>query len=884
MARKLLTALIAAAAILSGVFFWSPLSRSTNISAWCNDRGTIEDSPNYAEISTSLQSINQSSNIQLSVFSQRGELSHPGVLVSSKLNGSANGFEIVVRDDHSVFVLVPNRSTGTPITFEVGKFPTDSLNQELEFRIKNGTILQSLINGRTETSINYSPLNPYIDIGHISGSRLIIPKAEVKVCISTESRTHAGTMFDLASRVLLATALFLLFVSFSLKLVGTTSTAVQFGTRIRFLIKSLDAISFPKLLLLTALSLPLLVLPNVSRLTQTQNLNISLPIVDKSDNPFSQSTPSAQIVQFKNRTMLHVLAELSSLRDLNRSTDVIVWGSSSRDQHQIAKFSFALEGQQKNEMILTVELASNLPAFKYSGATFRSKVPKGVSTVLLEVSENRHVTASQGGKQFFSYSFGKSVFQTEDARYISVVNNPRGSVTTRLYGLTGNGARDFLLGLKTLLSICLLLACLFVFSKRLRHRILIQEPAPTTTLFASAAILGSSALTFVTFIFWKFFSTERTFYSGNGLQLSAFAQFSDFYELSRISQVEFPYSLLHSNYPPFAIWVFRLGISVFSDNALWLGLAIAFVPGVLVSLLVFPTRPKLAVSSLLALTVFCYPVLFALDRGNPDLIMPTLIMAFLIFLIAERPKTAALFLGIAIAFKIYPIVFFLLLIRRNKSVLSIFISASTALFSSLIASVFLGEKGLSEIPKYIMELRSQNNLMNVQPFLSGFNSSMTAWWHSVEYFLGGDIGFSTQVNNLAGLVVPIISAGLLLSLTFWTVMKKRPISLVYMITLQAILLIIDLSADYRLGLFVPAILLLVLDVENSSISRRTFRCEIFVVFFFLSSHPLMFLSNTPLSIGHLFNAPVLLGSTILVLTMHHVDSKLDAQPHPSEVP
>ena len=884
MAHKLLVSLIATAAVLSGVFFFSPPSTSTHISAWCNDRGAIEDSPNYSEISTALLSINQASNIQFSIFSKQGELSRPGVLVSSRLNGLIDVFKIVVRENHSIFVDVSTRTKGAPITFEVGKFPTDSLNQELNLRIKNGAILQSLINGRIATSINYSPLNPYIDLGHISGSRLIVTSAEIKFCISTESRTHAGTVFDFASRILLAMALFLLLVLLSLKLVGTTSTAVQFGRRVKVVIKSLDAISSPKLLVLTTLSLFLLVLPNVSRMTQTQDLNISLPIVDKADDPFSQSTPNAQISQFKNRTRLQVVAELGSLRDLNRSTDIIVVGSSSRDQHQIARFSFTLEGQQRNEMILTVELDSDLPAFKYGGATFRSKVPREWSSVLLEISENQHVTASQGGTQFFSYSFGKSVFHIEDARYISVVNNPRGSVNARLHGLAPSGMKDLLLSLKILISILLLLISLVTFSRRLHIRIFSQNITPITTSSASAAIVGSSVLTFITFILSKFFSSGRTFYSENGVQLTAFAQFSDFYELSRISQVELPYSLLHSNYPPFAIGVFRLGIAVFSTNALWLGFALALVPGVLVSLLIFSSRSKMAILSLFALTVFCYPVLFALDRGNPDLVMPMLILAFLISLILERPKLAACFLGIAIAFKIYPIVFLLLFLRRKKSFSSISICGLTVLFTTLMASVFLKEPGLSEIPKYLVELRSQNGLMNVQPFLSGFNSSLTAWWHSVEYFLRGDIGFSTRTDHLAGLIVLIISAALLLSITFWTITKKQPISLVYMIALQVILLIIDLSADYRLGLFVPAILLLVLDVEHSSISRRTFRCEIFVVFFFLSSHPLTFLSNTPLSIGHLFNAPVLLGSTILVLTMHQFDLKLDAQPHPSEVP
>ena len=881
MTRKLLFPLILLTMVLSGILFWCPPSSSRHIAAWCSDQGILEESPNYSDISKALQTIDRFSSVQFSISSNRGELSRPGVLVSSRLSGSGNVFDIVVRKNRSVFIDVSSRTPGVPILFEVGTFPTDSINQKLDFGIKNGTVLHSLMNGQSETSIDFSPLNPFIDLGHISGSRLIISNNEVKICISAESRTFAATLIDLVSRALFATTLFLIIVLFSLKLQGLKPFSSHLQVWFKSLAKFFDTISSLRILLLTALSLLILVLPNFSRLTPTQDLNISIPTVN---NPSSHSPPYIQTDRFKNRTKLQVRAELSSLRDLEKSTEIIVLGYSSGTQRKIAKFSFNLEGVRRNELILTIELASDLPAFNYSGATFRSKVPNERGLVLLEVSENRRVTASQGDRQFFSYSFGRSVFNTEDASHISVINNQNGSVNARLHGLATNGMKDFLLILKTWISVLLFLICLGVFSQRLRNQIFRQGLTPITTSSASAAILGSSIVTIFTFILSKLFSSGRTFYSENGLQLSAFAQFSDFHELSRISQVELPYSLLHSNYPPFAIAIFRLGVTVFSTNALWLGLAVALVPGVLVSLTLFSSRPRIAIASVLALTVFCYPVLFALDRGNPDLIMPLLILAFLISLILERPKLAAGLLGIAIAFKIYPIVFLLLFLRRKNSFSNISICGLSVLIATLLASVFLREPGLSEIPKYLVELRSQNELMNVQPFLSGFNSSMTAWWHSLEYFLKGDIGFAMRFNDLARTVTLIVSACLFLSIGFWSVAKKRPISLVYLIALQTILLVIDLSADYRLGLFIPAILLLVVDFENRLISQRTSLCCLMVVFFFLSSHPVFFLLNTPLSVGHLFNAPVLLVATLLIPSMHYFDSKLDGRPHPLGIP
>jgi hypothetical protein len=67
------------------------------------------------------------------------------------------------------------------------------------------------------------------------------------------------------------------------------------------------------------------------------------------------------------------------------------------------------------------------------------------------------------------------------------------------------------------------------------------------------------------------------------------------------------------------------------------------------------------------LTALSYPVLFAIDRGNLEMLVFVFIALFFYFLYARRsPWLAALFLGAAIAFKLYPATLLLLLLAERR--------------------------------------------------------------------------------------------------------------------------------------------------------------------------------------------------------------------------
>jgi hypothetical protein len=100
------------------------------------------------------------------------------------------------------------------------------------------------------------------------------------------------------------------------------------------------------------------------------------------------------------------------------------------------------------------------------------------------------------------------------------------------------------------------------------------------------------------------------------------------------------------------------------------------------------------------LSVLSYPVIFVIDRGNLEMLLFVFIALFFYFLYARRsPWLAALFLGAAIAFKLYPATLLLLLLaERRFKVLGLSIAMAfglTALGAG--ASGVLGHHSFMEI-------------------------------------------------------------------------------------------------------------------------------------------------------------------------------------------
>jgi hypothetical protein len=88
----------------------------------------------------------------------------------------------------------------------------------------------------------------------------------------------------------------------------------------------------------------------------------------------------------------------------------------------------------------------------------------------------------------------------------------------------------------------------------------------------------------------------------------------------------------------------------------------------------------------LAITLLSYPFLFAVDRGNFELLVFVLLLAFLRFFTRGQYGWSALFLGLAIALKVYPVVLLVLYLpasRLRAAVVGLVVAAAATLGSLL---------------------------------------------------------------------------------------------------------------------------------------------------------------------------------------------------------
>lgn len=86
----------------------------------------------------------------------------------------------------------------------------------------------------------------------------------------------------------------------------------------------------------------------------------------------------------------------------------------------------------------------------------------------------------------------------------------------------------------------------------------------------------------------------------------------------------------------------------------------------------------------ISITMMSYPILFAIDRGNFELYVFIFMSMFQMLYVKERNWLSAFFLGLAIAMKLFPAVFLVLYLERNRRVAGI-LSVVVALLANGIS-------------------------------------------------------------------------------------------------------------------------------------------------------------------------------------------------------
>lgn len=168
-------------------------------------------------------------------------------------------------------------------------------------------------------------------------------------------------------------------------------------------------------------------------------------------------------------------------------------------------------------------------------------------------------------------------------------------------------------------------------------------------------------------------------------------RFSDFYQIFSYAQNGDPYTYTKSGYPPFG-HEFLTPLTIFnSDLALviFLGASIGLIFASVFSLVSNSVNVfEMNYANFISFAVLClsFPVLFAADRGNIDILIIGMLIAVIDLHHRGKRKTASILFGLAIAIKIYPIVFLLYFFRFKGGMFFTMRALVVAIIATLMAT------------------------------------------------------------------------------------------------------------------------------------------------------------------------------------------------------
>lgn len=553
--------------------------------------------------------------------------------------------------------------------------------------------------------------------------------------------------------------------------------------------------------------------------------------------------------------------------------------SEQRSQFDIIRASFSSDGLQAGSLLMTISISSGERSFSRIGADLLSVVPSDDGVISISFNQNRSISASLNDSVIFTHRWSKPVGQTQYSSFLETNLSPERILSSHLSSVDGFSKLGKLFVLSKIAAYFLLVALITSRLGPYLKSLLLPQGIPVSTRSTLLKILSSAVfITAASVALSSLWGSGSLYFARNGVQLSSYAQFSDFWELLKISGASNPYSNLHSNYPPLAIAIFSL-LRPRTDSLLFI-FFLTIIPTIFLSIAYVLIGKIDGIRSFLSycfLTICCYPLIFALDRGNTDLLISSGFIVLVVFLLNGRLKWFAFTMGFLIAFKIYPIFFSLFLVRNKKPFVQITIITTSGLLFTLLAATSLPEAGVAEIRLFATELTAQGSLLNSQPFLASFNSSISSWWHAIGYMIYGDVGIPRALTPVLQTSTSLLKALILLCSLVWASMRSRPLSIIFLVALEGMLLVTDLSFDYRLALFIPAILILTVDRSNGKISEKLFGSGLLISSFFLTSHSFYFFQDSPLSVGHLLNMPLLMTSLFFLMRSTAVGRRGDAK-------
>jgi hypothetical protein len=211
-----------------------------------------------------------------------------------------------------------------------------------------------------------------------------------------------------------------------------------------------------------------------------------------------------------------------------------------------------------------------------------------------------------------------------------------------------------------------------------------------------------------------------------------------------------------------------------------------------------------------ALVFLTYPVLFAVDRANFDIVIFVFISLFAYFYHRGRTTLATLLLAFPIAMKGYPLVLMMipLLDKRLKE----FVLTGVLVAMLEIISLAVFKDGLvMELGKMLTSFQTAYSIAFEEGSLIRFNSSL----YTLLLFLNPSL---VTFKHFA-LGYSLITSVIFLAVAAWMYLKKYPFWRKLLLVILMMILFPQSSGDYRLIMLYPPLLFFLSENEKNNLDR-----------------------------------------------------------------
>jgi len=354
-------------------------------------------------------------------------------------------------------------------------------------------------------------------------------------------------------------------------------------------------------------------------------------------------------------------------------------------------------------------------------------------------------------------------------------------------------------------------------------KILTRSKSPTLSDDGSHRTLKASCKTFfllcgVGVVLWSIASqpaTESGWPRNTPFFLSRY-RFSDLTQVFLSSQFSDPYTIANITYPPFGMFLFKVFgfLSAKQATILLICASISVIFSVFVRILQlrpdFKMNEKIATISMLVLS---FPLLFAIDRGNLDLVVTALLLLAVLVNFNDRQSyRAGLLVGVASAIKIYPLLL-LPIFYYNKRDIRLVATAVASFIAFSIFGAWTFSLGPGTFFKYVIAGSTDQSLQGDNAIR--WNGSLAGLVTTIARIVDSEFEMKVwSVASSSAVTVSLLFVSLMILIYMANVKIEK--SKFTLISVALITLIFPSTPAYRFTIFLVAIAFLLLLGINES--------------------------------------------------------------------